>query len=298
YWVWIPGRIWGPAWVSWRNGGGGMGWCALGWHGEVCRGGPGWIFVEQRHFLDPVRTYGIPPGQTRGWYERSHHLPKLRPGKHWGPPIRFVSKAVGHPVRPVPVTTAGTSMGATRSGTYNGGGVHVFVPRTQPFPHPVNRGPGRYETPREWPAPEHTRTGPPERPGNEWHPPSGEPHEGHPRVDHGGGEWNRGGEAGQGPGGRPRGGDQGEGHPRGGDQGEGHPRTDPGPGRPQGPGGWHAPHESPPQREPREEHGGNTGIVPPHRMGGEGSGGRPERPQGKPEKSEPPPRPKVQIEKK
>lgn len=29
-WVWIPGTTWGPAWVSWRSGGGYYGWAPLG----------------------------------------------------------------------------------------------------------------------------------------------------------------------------------------------------------------------------------------------------------------------------
>lgn len=29
-WIWLPGRTWGPAWVSWRQGGGYYGWAPLG----------------------------------------------------------------------------------------------------------------------------------------------------------------------------------------------------------------------------------------------------------------------------
>lgn len=29
-WIWIPGRVWGPAWVLWRQGGGYYGWAPLG----------------------------------------------------------------------------------------------------------------------------------------------------------------------------------------------------------------------------------------------------------------------------
>ncbi|MEJ7691419.1 DUF6600 domain-containing protein [Daejeonella sp.] len=53
-WVWIPGRQWAPAWVSWRSGGGHYGWAPLG---------PGininmnisripdfwWVFIPQRN---------------------------------------------------------------------------------------------------------------------------------------------------------------------------------------------------------------------------------------------------------
>jgi len=59
-WVWIPGRQWGPAWVSWRSGGGHYGWAPMG---------PGininvnigripdfwWVFVPQRNIY--YRSY-------------------------------------------------------------------------------------------------------------------------------------------------------------------------------------------------------------------------------------------------
>ena len=59
-WVWIPGRKWAPAWVSWRSGGGHYGWAPLG---------PGmnininigripnfwWVFVPQRNIY--YRSY-------------------------------------------------------------------------------------------------------------------------------------------------------------------------------------------------------------------------------------------------
>jgi uncharacterized protein DUF6600 len=70
-WVWIPGTTWGPAWVSWRSGGGHYGWAPLG---------PGinininigripdfyWVFVPQRSIYynsypryDRRRNYSI-----------------------------------------------------------------------------------------------------------------------------------------------------------------------------------------------------------------------------------------------
>lgn len=61
-WFWVPQTQWAPAWVSWREGGGYVGWAPLGPSGrgvEVAnrRGGApgGYVFVEERRFLDPVR---------------------------------------------------------------------------------------------------------------------------------------------------------------------------------------------------------------------------------------------------
>src|SRR5215468_10450777 len=34
-WVWVPGVEWAPAWVSWRIGGGYVGWAPCGFHAVV-----------------------------------------------------------------------------------------------------------------------------------------------------------------------------------------------------------------------------------------------------------------------
>ena len=53
-WYWIPGRTWGPAWVSWAVGGGYVGWCPLGWRDR------------------PVRDWD----SHRRRYERGHAVPR------------------------------------------------------------------------------------------------------------------------------------------------------------------------------------------------------------------------------
>ena len=65
-WYWVPQTQWAPAWVSWRQGGGYVGWAPLGPSGrgvaEVGRRGAtpgGYVFVEERRFLDPVRPKTI-----------------------------------------------------------------------------------------------------------------------------------------------------------------------------------------------------------------------------------------------
>ena len=55
-WVWIPGDEWGPAWVSWRSGGGYYGWAPLGPRMGISINIniPGlWVFVPQRHLCSP-----------------------------------------------------------------------------------------------------------------------------------------------------------------------------------------------------------------------------------------------------
>lgn len=53
-WAWVPGYEWGPAWVSWRTGGGYYGWAPLGpgMHVNVGLYLPArhWVFLPQRRF--------------------------------------------------------------------------------------------------------------------------------------------------------------------------------------------------------------------------------------------------------
>jgi hypothetical protein len=60
-WYWVPQTQWAPAWVSWREGGGYIGWCPLGPTGRGVvevnvegRAPRGYVFVEERRFLEPV----------------------------------------------------------------------------------------------------------------------------------------------------------------------------------------------------------------------------------------------------
>jgi hypothetical protein len=57
-WYWVPQTQWAPAWVSWRQGGGYVGWAPL--RPSARFGGRdvtprGYVFVQERQFLEPVR---------------------------------------------------------------------------------------------------------------------------------------------------------------------------------------------------------------------------------------------------
>jgi len=64
-WYWVPQTQWAPAWVSWREGGGYVGWAPLSPSGrsvEVNRRGAapgGYVFVEERRFMEPVRPAAV-----------------------------------------------------------------------------------------------------------------------------------------------------------------------------------------------------------------------------------------------
>ena len=72
-WFWIPDTRWAPAWVSWHEGNGYIGWAALG--PGARRGGftrassapvspRGYVFVDQRQFLDRVRPTSVVHNST------------------------------------------------------------------------------------------------------------------------------------------------------------------------------------------------------------------------------------------
>ena len=79
-WIWVPGRIWGPAWVSWQYGGGYVGWAPLppevgfdlgiglrfdGFDLRVGIHPQSYIFIEERRFLDrEAYRYAAPPARN------------------------------------------------------------------------------------------------------------------------------------------------------------------------------------------------------------------------------------------
>jgi len=75
-WVWVPGSEWGPAWVSFQQGGGYIGWAPLP-PGVAFRAGIGiqfggiaiaastYTFCEERVFLHPqIATVVVPPARN------------------------------------------------------------------------------------------------------------------------------------------------------------------------------------------------------------------------------------------
>jgi hypothetical protein len=60
-WVWVPETVWAPAWVSWRSGGGYVGWAPLpperrgGVSVSVTIAPAAFCFVDEHQLRDPVR---------------------------------------------------------------------------------------------------------------------------------------------------------------------------------------------------------------------------------------------------
>jgi hypothetical protein len=138
-WVWVPGYQWAPAWVSWRVGGGYIGWAPLA---------PGvsvyvtnypvvydrWCFVPTTRFVGvPVRTVAYVGGPRVGriWGGTQAAPPRAAvsgaPAPAWGgAPRPFVERQIGRPITPVrvqPVASPQAVAAPSRAGV-----VPVFRP--------------------------------------------------------------------------------------------------------------------------------------------------------------------------
>jgi hypothetical protein len=67
-WVWVPGSVWAPAWVSWRWGNGYAGWAPLPPEADITAGPANfgidtlaYTFVEERHLAEPVLVQHYAP---------------------------------------------------------------------------------------------------------------------------------------------------------------------------------------------------------------------------------------------
>ncbi len=95
-WYWVPQTQWAPAWVSWREGGGYVGWAPMGPSGraEGSGGTPrGYVFVQERSFLDPVSPTTVIVNTTV--------INKTAVNK--GPGTAVIEQASGRKVQPVAV---------------------------------------------------------------------------------------------------------------------------------------------------------------------------------------------------
>ncbi|MCA1827753.1 MAG: DUF6600 domain-containing protein [Myxococcales bacterium] len=148
-WYWIPGRVWAPAWVSWRYGGGYAAWCPLGPDGVVFGyRHPAWVAVPERHFTQPIPRAAVPTQQTAPIVTTARPLggPSARPMRtgSFGPPVAGIQRAVGQPVprvaaanvirpratsSPAPMRTAGDPMRSPVQAR----------PRAEAAPAPVGR---------------------------------------------------------------------------------------------------------------------------------------------------------------
>jgi len=116
-WYWVPQTQWGPAWVSWHRGGGYVGWAPLSPSARFARGGSlaidvraisprAYVFVEERHFLEPVRRSKVVVNNTI-IINKTVNITNVKVVNNTvineGPRTQVIEQASGHKVQAVPV---------------------------------------------------------------------------------------------------------------------------------------------------------------------------------------------------
>jgi hypothetical protein len=92
-WYWVPQTEWAPAWVSWHEGGGYVGWVPLQPDGVRVIRPQAYVFVEERHFMEPVRSTTVVVNNT---------IIINQTVINQGPATAVIEKASGQRIQPVP----------------------------------------------------------------------------------------------------------------------------------------------------------------------------------------------------
>jgi len=78
-WFWIPGRTWGPAWVSWAYAPGYVSWCPLGWNNRPVFSLSVGVGVYGGYRYDPWRAWTVVPhGRFGHGYVNAHVIHSTR----------------------------------------------------------------------------------------------------------------------------------------------------------------------------------------------------------------------------
>jgi hypothetical protein len=117
-WEWVPGQQWGPAWVSWQEGGDYVGWAPLPPTAEfsgnygVDYGGvsfaaslvpDSYLFVPERNFLAPrLDSYFVPQARIGGFWGQTRNFTNYRFENNrfinQGVPVDRIQRGVGHTI--------------------------------------------------------------------------------------------------------------------------------------------------------------------------------------------------------
>ena len=116
-WYWVPQTRWAPAWVSWHHGGGYLGWAPLHPSVRVELGGPievdrrliprpGFVFVEEKRFLEPVRPKTVIVNNTT-IINKTVNITNVKVVNNTvineGPRVDLIQQTTGRKIQPVPV---------------------------------------------------------------------------------------------------------------------------------------------------------------------------------------------------
>jgi hypothetical protein len=116
-WYWVPQTQWAPAWVSWHSGGGYVGWAPLYPSSRFARSGSlevdvraisprAYVFVEERHFLEPVRRSTVVVNNTT-IINKTVNITNVKVVNNTvindGPRTQIIEQASGRKLQAVPV---------------------------------------------------------------------------------------------------------------------------------------------------------------------------------------------------
>ncbi|MDB6056784.1 MAG: hypothetical protein JWO95_628 [Verrucomicrobiales bacterium] len=115
-WYWVPQTQWSPAWVSWHEGGGYVGWAPLQPNVRFSGGAAvvnvaviapqAYVFVEPRHFMQPVRPTTMVINNTT-IINKTVNITNVKIVNNTvineGPRTQIIEQASGKKVRSVPV---------------------------------------------------------------------------------------------------------------------------------------------------------------------------------------------------
>ncbi len=163
-WVWFPDRVWGPAWVCWRNSEAHCGWAPLP-PGAVFVAGRGWRFngvsvgVDFDFHLGLGHFNFVEIGHLNERNPRLHLIESNRAREIWGRTVVVnnhtlgpnntlinhgvevarVSAASGHPIRTVPIQERPVVAGRVNREPISRDGAPSVIYRSEPRPpvHPV-----------------------------------------------------------------------------------------------------------------------------------------------------------------
>jgi hypothetical protein len=176
-WVWVPDIDWAPAWVSWRVGGGFIGWAPLPPPGLLFTHHPNpdlFVFVSAGHFVDPVRPSSVllknatviaKTTEIGGLKRESRSFPgagSQRVMVNQGPGVEMIQKAAGRTLGAVSIREA---VRRTHRPTELKRGAMVPKPRGEWRDSPAQPGPGPDAPGRDHFAPSIDGFGPSAPPG-------------------------------------------------------------------------------------------------------------------------------------
>ena len=141
-WVWVPGIEWAPAWVTWRVGGGYIGWAPLGPHGTRVAG-PSFVFVEATHFNQPLRPSAVIVNNTtiinktttlNNIRRETRNVGGAGPRQVFnneGPGLAVFQKASGRTIKAVPIQEAARQAATPAIVSHGAGQVKSTGPAAQ-----------------------------------------------------------------------------------------------------------------------------------------------------------------------